>query len=195
MIFMGLIDRYEGIAERFIFQAHREDNNIKDFSDFVNAIKNYLGTSKSGENALGFLDDGDYKSMFESSENKKLMGENLTNEEFKEIFEKTDDEVQGDVNFSVFSKKERGKLTNKQDVHILRTPKKIEVKSYKTKKGKDAHFYVKGYSKWTSNEENYIKSLKEKGTPYSQAIIQYRYRFRTSERTASSLKTKFYRMK
>jgi hypothetical protein len=192
---MGLTDKYPDIISRYVEQAHHQDKNIKDFSDFANALKDYLGESKSGqEGALSYLEEEDWKALWESKTNRELMKPNLTEADFKEKFRQTDDEVQSDTDYSIISRKGKGMKTTKQDILIIRTPKQIQVKGYKTHTGRETHFYVKGYSKWTSNEETYLKEMKQKNIPYNQALTQYRARFRTSERTTQSLKTKFYRV-
>jgi len=184
---------YPEVHQRFIEGAWYANQNIKDFPSFVDGLDSYLGQSSQGESAKKILSNEDYKQLFENPENLSRLKANVSDEEYKEITQKTDDEIVGDSSYEVQLKQKRGlKTAPRTNLEVLRTPKKVEFHSYE-RKGKSVRGGIKGYNKWGMNEKSYIKELRGQGLKPKDAIAQYRNRFRTSTKTSSSLRTAYYR--
>lgn len=188
-----LID-YPDVSSRFIEGAWLDNQLIKDFPTFVDALNNYLGMERQGSKAIGLLNDSEYKELFENPKNLDRLKQRLDEKEYNEITEKTDHKIQGDNAFEVFVDKEKVRDLKPKDVRIIYTPKTINV-SGGMRNGKPIKPYVLSRSKWGENERAYIRNLKNQGMKPKSIITEYRNRFKGSTKTSSAIKNQAYRVK
>lgn len=182
--------KYGDMHDRFIENAYNQNRHIKNFEEFVNALDDYLGKGLQGEGAKQFMSPDDYKFLFQTKTNKDLIAKNLEEEDYDDMFKRTDGEVRGDAEYEIEKKTRKGKT----HLAILETPKKLQIKGYTNFRGSSTHSYVRGYSRWQGSEMSYLKSLKARNVPTKQAIADFRARFKGTERSSKSISTKIYRV-
>jgi hypothetical protein len=181
------------MQERFIEGAFAENPNIDDFPSFVDAGCKYLGTPK-GQNALQFMDDEDWKLMFETDKTKSLIKPNISEKRYSEMFKKTDGEVFGDAPYEVQRRVEKGEKTKPSDLKVFETGKLIKVNKY-TRYGKFVEGYARTIRKWQPIEENFLINMKKKKVSPKEVILRYNKMFNAKPRTISSISTKYQRLK
>jgi hypothetical protein len=164
-------------AGRFVNYAFEEDGNIHDFGSFKLALSRKFDTP-NGNNAS--FSEQNIIDLFESKECKERMKENVSPQEFEQLF--------GD---GIVVHREA--ISNKR--MIILSGKKINVKSYKTRKGQVKRASVRLEArKWSGVELKFIRARKVKGIKPSKIFVDYNKHFSSSPRSKSSLKTRFYRL-
>lgn len=181
------------MQERFIEGAFAENPNIDDFPSFVYAGCKYLGTPK-GQNVLQFMDDEDWKLLFETNKTKNLIKSNVSEKEYSEMFKKTDGEVFGDAPYEVQRQVKSGEKTRPKDLKVFETGKLIKINKYK-RRGKFVEGYARTIRKWQPIEENFLINLKRKNIKLKEIILRYNKMFNVKPRTKSSISTKYQRIK
>jgi hypothetical protein len=162
--------------ERFSDYAFKENPDIKNFEDFSNAMFKAFDT-EAGKNT-GMTTD-DLISLFETSYVKSKIGNNVSDEEFDNLY--------GNGN-----KVERIAISEKKVITI--SIPKISSKGY-TRKGKPITRYSRTKPrKFTPVETKFLQVRKAKKIPSKQIIRNYEQHFSKNPRTSSSLKSKIYRL-
>lgn len=167
-------DAIELEKERFVGYAFKENENISEFSEFKNALNSYFKDSHAPFQEQHFID------LFESKECKERMKENVSPQQLEALY--------GD---GLIIRREA--ISNKRMVVL--SGKKINVRSYKTRKGQVKRASVRLEArKWSGVELKFIQARKVKGIKPSKIFVDYNKHFSSSPRSKSSLKTRFYRL-
>lgn len=172
--------------DRFIAYAYRVNPNINDFRSFVNALKQGFDTPTGRNASSKHFNDHETKTLFESEANKDRIRRNVSEKEFKEIFENVEDyEVQRAV--------PKGEYASKSDIKVVHVPRKISVNNYVAKSGAIVRRYDRGYSKWNNSELHFLKVRKERKLARKDIINEYNQHFKM-KRSESSLTSRIYRL-
>lgn len=153
--------------DRFCEYALKENNNIKDFGDFKEALLNGL------KNNHGEISEQTFVTLFENEKVKLTIRDNVDSNEYDKLY--------GDGNIV---KKE---VVGKQVITI--TEPKVHTKSY-IKNNKPVREYNRGYKKWTNSEKLFIQARVERKVTPSKIAQEYNMHFKSSPRTKSSLTSK-----
>jgi hypothetical protein len=165
----------EAITEepkRFIGYAFDKNPNISDFGEFSKALEeSMIGGEISEQTKID---------LFEDNETKERIKENVSKEEFEKLY------TDGDI---VKREVIKGKV-------ITITRPKIISKGYITKRTpKPIASYERGKPiKFTKAEARFLSIRKAKKLTPKVVIAQYNTHFKTNPRTASSIKSKFWRI-
>lgn len=173
------------LRERFVNYAYAENPNIKNFTDFVDALKKSFDTP-IGRNALSEINDEESMALFESEENKEKLRKNVSEIELQEIEDELDEgiyEVQRDVN--------KGQPTKAGDINVVKTEKRVVVSSA-VRTGRRIKPYSKGYQRWTPAEDRFLRVRKQQKLSPKKVISQYNKHFKEN-RSSSSIKSRLYR--
>lgn len=165
-------DVLEQESDRVIDSLFQSFPEISSFEEFDERFREFFNTP-NGQNAM--INSDDIITLFNSNEAKNRIRENVTQEEFEDIY--GDGEVI-----------ERFPITEKKVATVTYT--KIPVHSH-TRDGRPVTAYSKGYKKWSNAQQNFLRqrlSLSPK-----QIVTEYNTHFKKEPRTPSSIKTKFSR--
>lgn len=186
-----LIEKDSELRERFISKAF-EQRRINDFPSFQDAIFQAFDTDR-GKRASAWFDDSTLKILFESEEAKARLRQNVTEQEFNQIY----GEVERGEAFVVRTKPTGEKLTRKQ-VMVVEVPQKKQISGYsRIVYGKEVSVksYYKGYNKWSNPQIRFLQVRKAQGILTAKQISrEYNTHFTDSPRTESSIKTQLYRV-
>jgi len=184
--FIHYLEEEKDLRERFVDWAHSEDKNIKDFSDFVEALKSAFNTS-NGLKALKHLNDDESRLLFNSEENKRKMKENVSKEEFEELYdEETDFEIQRAV--------PKGQYTKISNIQAISVKKNIKKNTYRKKNNKVIKGYNSSYSKWNNNQVKFLQIRKAKKIRPKKIIFDFNQHFKDSQKSTDAIRTKLYRV-
>jgi hypothetical protein len=164
--------------DRFVNYAFEENPDIKDLSDFRNALDKAFDTPR-GEGARKNFDETIIVDLFESSACDRRLREN--------IGDKETDKLMGEVKRGEFELIQDGKAK------IISTPKPFKIGSY-TRNGIAVQPYSKSYKRWNNSEIKFIQVRKAKKLSNKEIIYQYNQHFSKTPRGSSSLKTKIWRI-
>ena len=164
--------------ERFVKYAFDENPDIKDLSDFRDALDKAFDTQR-GQGAKNNFNETIIIDLFESSSCDRRLREN--------IGDKETDKLMGEVKRGEFELIQDGKAK------IISTPKAFKIGSY-TRSGRTIPTYNKGYKRWSNSEKQFIKVRKAKKLSNKEIIYQYNQHFKENQRSGSSIKTKVYRI-
>lgn len=159
--------------KRFIGYAFDKNPNISDFDDFKKALEE--GIAPSGE-----ISEQTTIDLFEKDETKKRIKENVSEKEFEKLY------TDGDI---VKREVIKGKV-----ITIIHP--KIISKGYVTKRTpKPIVSYERGKPiRFTKAEARFLSVRKIKKITPKEVVNQFNTHFKANPRTASSLKSKFYRL-
>jgi len=157
---------------RFVKYAFDKNPNIKDFGDFDSAFREAFD-SPLGNNAK--IDSEDMIVLFESSECKSRMKDNVSAKEYDSLYGDGNE-----VDRYVVSKKKIETFT----IQKTQKSRTIKGKSYMRTKPK----------LFTPAEMKFIKVRKQKGISKSEIIREYNLHYKDKPRTKSSIGTKYYRI-
>jgi len=157
---------------RFIGYAFDKNPNISDFREFSKALEESMMGGEISEQTK--ID------LFEDNETKERIKENVSKEEFEKLY------TDGDI---VKREVIKGKV-----ITIIHP--KIKMKGYVTKRTpKPIVSYERGKPiKFTKAEARFLSVRKAKKITPKEVFAQYNIHFKVNPRTASSIKSKFYRL-
>lgn len=175
--------------ERMIDWAFKNNSNIKDFGEFNDALTNSFDTPR-GKRILNNLDFQDIKMLWES---KELNSRSDFKENRREagLPINTDDEVSN--TYQGGRKKDIGEPTKPKDIFVVPITKNVTVKPYRSH-GRTIHGYNRGYGKWKSSQLEFLKEYKTQKIPPKQIIDDFNAHFKQNGRSASSIRTRLYRL-
>jgi len=159
---------------RFVKYAFENNPNIKNLDDFRRAFKIAFDTDRGNH---ADFNDQNIVDLFESKECKDLIKENVSEKEYDKLY--------GD---GLFVKRE---VIGKKIITI--TEPKISV-GYHIRAGHKIRAYNKGYRKFTNLEKKFLQVRKTKKVSVKMVIKEYETHFKSSPRSVSSLRTKYYRL-
>lgn len=154
--------------DRFLPYPFKEDSNIKNLPDFIEAFKNAF--PKQQDN----IETDELIELFETPECKKRMGRNLDDKEYDKIY--------GDGKAVVYT-------AEKQKIIRTEIPK-IKSAGY----GNVAVYFRTKPRKFTSVETKFLQVRKQKKLSSKEIISDYNKRFVENPRTKSSISSKIYRI-
>jgi hypothetical protein len=183
------VSRDPDLIRRMVTHAFKRNPNISSFPEFQEALFSSDPADNRIERITPILDDFVIKDLFESEECKARVRQNISEEEFTRSYEVARQQ-------EVIREKPIGEKVMPKQVMVITIPKPIKTKSYVKKSGIAVKDYSKSYRKWQSSEIKFIKvrKVKEILTP-KQVAYQFNEHFKGMERSESSIKTKFYRLK
>ena len=154
--------------DRFLPYPFKENSNIKNLPEFVEAFKNAF--PKQQDN----IETDELIELFETPECKKRMGRNLDDKEYDKIY--------GDGKAVVYTAEK-----NK----IIRTEiPKIKSAGY----GKVAVYFRTKPRRFSPVETKFIQVRKQRKLSSKEIINEYNSHFKDNPRTKSSISTKVYRL-
>lgn len=188
MAMLQYIEEEPETRERFVENAYRQDPNIKDLSDFKNALFRAFNT-ETGRRASKFFNDDEVKALFESEANKNRISQNVSPKEFKRIFtEVRRDEVE------VQRELPKGEVIKSSQVRVVSTGKRASVKQY-TRQGRIIRTHNRGISKrWTPAEVKFLSIRRVKKISPKKIVAEYNQHFKEDQRSSSSVRTRLYRI-
>jgi hypothetical protein len=154
--------------DRFLPYPFKENPNIKTLPDFIEAFKDSFPKQKDNITSDELIE------LFETPECKKRIKDNLTDEEFENIY--------GDGNKVIFT-------TEKNKIIRTEIPK-IKSAGYG---GVSAYSRTKP-RRFTSVETKFLQVRKQKKIRTKEIISDYLKKFAESPRTESSISSKVYRI-
>lgn len=174
--------------DRFLRYVYNKNPNIKNLPEFTDALFSAFNTPR-GESASKHFGEEQIRELFLTKENQDRIQNNLTDKEFKELFdwvEKSESEIN--------RAKPTGEVIKPSQVEVHRIKKESSVKSYRNKKGMifKSHIRSKGI-KWNKEQTEYIKQLKIRKVSNSQIAFKYNKKF-SEKRSTSSISSKLYRI-
>jgi hypothetical protein len=164
--------------ERFLSYVFKGGRAIKNFEDFDKAFRAEFDTPL-GRNTK--LDSDDMIVLFETPECKKLMKDQVNEEEYEQLY--------GD---GIVVERE---AISKRKIITIRNPK-IEKKSYvNPRTNRPVKAYVSGKPRRFNNlQTKFLQTRKQKGLTRSQIFKEYEQSFPSEPRTKSSINSKLYRV-
>jgi hypothetical protein len=172
------------IQDRFIIGAFAKNPHISSLQDLKDAIEGEPTLSR----ATNILDDFAYKDLFESESCKSRIRQNITEDEFNDIY----GEVETGTTF-IQRKRPVGQSTTAREVKVITlTTPAFSVSKY-LKQGREVKGYQKHYAQWSNSQVRFIAIRKLKGISTKQIAWEYNSYFKQSPRTESSIKTKISR--
>lgn len=179
---------YPDMVKRFVGYAFNENPNIKDRGDFLTALSNAWNSPEWTNGVLAGLNDDEVNFLFNSSECKDKIKNNLSEKDYEKIFEEED---RGE--YLVERAKPKGQKIQPKQIKVFRIEKKI-TKKHHIRAGVSIPAYNSSYNKWTKQEAKFIQIRKVKKMPIKQIIYAYNSHYKGNERTLSSVRTKIYRL-
>jgi hypothetical protein len=174
-------------TDRFVQIAFVENPNIKDLSDFKDALMKAFNTERGGH-ATGQFNDEEFLHFFNSRECRELIRQNVDEKEYNRLYGEV---KRGEV--YVERAKPKGVPIKAGQVAIIHIEKKISIKTH-TRAGLKIRAYSKGYKKWTNSEIRFLQVRKVKKLSVKQIQYQYNQHYQEAERSPSSIKSKVYRI-
>ena len=169
--------------DRFLDKIFGKNPNIKDFGDFQDAFLEYMGEDSTKE-ANSKIDSQDIINLFQTSECKSKIRENVSDQEYDNLF--------GD---GMIVKRE---TTSRKNQVVTIQAEKVKVSSYTTKTGKKikpTKAYAKTKNKiWGSAELKFIQVRKQKGIKPAKITKDFNAHFSKNPRTYDSVRSKVYRV-
>ena len=174
------------IQARFVISAFARNPHISNLGEFKDALMSADRINR----ASGILDEIAIKDLFESEDAKSRIRQNLTQEEYEEMYE----EVATGQTFIVRKKPLGQKVTGREIKAITITRPTFKVEKY-TKLGKEIRGYNKTYANWSPSQIRFLRVRKMQGISPTDIVWQYNQYFKQSQRTGSSISTKLHRIK
>jgi len=174
-------------TDRFVDLAFEENPEIKSPSELKSALFRVFDSPR-GNNATGQFNDEEIMYFFNSEECRNKIKENVSEEDFDEMYgeiKRGEYEVQREI--------PKGVPTKSSQVKVIYTKKQISIKTH-FRRNKPVVAYNKGYSKWNKAEIRFLKVRKMKKITPKQTLNEYNAHFKKTQRSSSSVKTKFYRV-
>lgn len=172
----SLTDAVQEDPDRFAQYAREDNPRMKDFRDFVEAIERAFDTENGRH---GKFSEQDYKKIFETETIKNTVINNVSEDEFDEIY--NDDQTR-EVGFSKSGKPEV--------TIVVRT---VATKSY-SRNGHTVKPYTRTFHNWSSAEVKFLKVRKDNNVPRKQIINEYKTHFQKKNVTSSAISTRLYRL-
>lgn len=172
------------IQARFVISAFARNPHISNLGEFKDALMSADRINR----ASGILDEIAIKDLFESEDAKSRIRQNLTQEEYQEMYE----EVATGQTFIVRKKPLGQKVTGREIKAITITRPTFKVEKY-TKLGKEIRGYNKTYANWSNSQVRFLAIRKLKGISTHQIAWEYNNYFKQNPRSESSITTKISR--
>jgi len=179
-------DKDEKELDRIASYIENEDRNMKDFSDFSDALNNAFN-KKFGSNILTSINDIEQKMLFNSSRIRDLIKNNVGEKEYTELYQNLG-------NYEVIRRVPKGEKTRVSDLKTIEINKDINAKAH-FRSGKMVNPYSRSLNEWTPAQEKYLKSLREKNISNREIVYKYNRQFASNNRTSASIKSKINRLK
>ncbi|MFX0133359.1 MAG: hypothetical protein ACFFDN_06935 [Candidatus Hodarchaeota archaeon] len=198
MSFAQYLDEPE-IEDRFIEGALNDKKNgdvtIKNFTDFKDALFNYLEFDyDKGKHVSSLLNENDIIRLFKNQKIRDEIEDNTSKAEADKLYGFVDV-----TEAEVIRRKPIGKPVRHTQVYASIIPKPVSVHRYSTKRAKSgfAKQHVRGKPRrWIKDETDFLKEKKSQNISATQIAYMYNRdkRFMTNPRSESSVKTKLYRL-
>jgi len=158
--------------ERFIGYAFKHNKDISDFEEFKDAL------NKGMNHAKGDIDEETIIKLFEKNETRRLIKQNVNQEEYEKLY--------GDGNVV-----KREAISPTKSVVIV-SPK-VKVKNY-SRSGTTIRGYNRTYNRWSPAQVRFLSVRKAKKISPKQITSEFNAHFKDNPRSASSIKTKAFRL-
>lgn len=170
----------------------KNNPNMKDFSDFREALINELSGTTQGQGAVSHLTEAEIVELFKQQNVRQQIEANIGVKEANEIYFRADR-----TDFVVTRKVKIGKPTKPSDFKSWSIGKPIKSKGY-VREGKTITTYSRAYNKWNTPQVSFLKKqrtlLRTKKTTTSKIAFEYNKEFKDNLRSQSSISTKLYRI-
>lgn len=162
------------MRERFVAQAFSNNPKISDLGEFEDALFSAFATEK-GKNASRWFNDEVIMELFDSQETRTKIRMNISDAEFERIY--------GEDGF---------KMPPRPEVVVAPQPV-TRVKGY-SRDGAIVKGYTRTFNNWTKAEARFLRVRKNKKLTPKQTVAEFNEHFKDNPRSASSIKTKMYRL-
>lgn len=172
-----------------VFKYQRK-SDVKDFEDFKNAVINEIGDKMNKGGASSFISEENWIKLFEESETRDIISENVGEEKAKEMF--------GEMERGQIKVHKTDGLPTQIAVTTIKAPI-ISSKGYTNKKGK----VISGYKRakpvrFTSSQVKFLRVLKprlsQRKITANQIITKFNSKYKEQQRPSSSITSKIYRI-
>jgi len=180
---MESLSKDSEFQERIIDRTFEYDPDIKDLADFQDALFSAFDTER-GKRASKWFNGEEVAFLFETRACRDKLMHNISDEEYEHIYGEV---ARGE--YDIERQIPKGQEIKPKQVKTIYTPKDIQVD---TRKGSS---YNKGYAKWKKPAEiRFLRVRKAKGQPIKQIIAEYNNHYKDRQRSASSIKSKIFRL-
>lgn len=166
--------------------------NMKDFSDFKEALITELSSTPQGQGAVNYLTEEELVELFKQSNVRETIENNIGEKEADEIYLRADR-----TDFVVARKVSVGKRIRQREIKVWIVGKPVKSKGY-VRKGKTITSYSRAYNRWDTPQIKFLsqqrKLLKQKKTTTSKIAFEYNKEFKENLRSKSSVQSKLYRV-